>query len=187
MIESVSFRSEEWNDVKEAARKTIGKDGVGKEPTNAWKKQILLAEHSPIRLLHYTIKFKNIPYFQVMHLVRHRIGCEHFVKSQREDRSETHAKRSDLPQDAPVDYMMVANAQALINISRKRLCNQAAKETREAWEEAKDLIEKVDPVMASVMVKDCLYRGHCGEFNCCGYVHTAAYRKELEEYRKVDK
>ena len=187
MVESVSFRSEEWNDVKEAARKTIGKDGVGKEPTNAWKKQILLAEHSPIRLLHYTIKFKNIPYFQVMHLVRHRIGCEHFVKSQREDRSETHAKRSDLPQDAPVDYMMVANAQALINISRKRLCNQAAKETREAWEEAKDLIEKVDPVMASVMVKDCLYRGHCGEFNCCGYVHTAAYRKELEEYRKVDK
>ena len=186
MVEMVRKDNDGWQRVKEAARATIGKDGSGKEPTDAWKKQILLAEHSPIRLLQYTIKFKNIPYFVVMHLCRHKIAVEHFVKSQREDRSETHAKRSDLPQDAPVDYEMVANAQALINISRKRLCSQASKETREAWEEAKEYISKIDPVVGSVLKKECIYRGFCPEINCCGYVNTEAYKKELEEYRKVE-
>lgn len=175
-----------WEEVKDAALTTVGKNN-GKYPSRQWKKKILLAEHSPIRLLTYTIRFTDIPYFIVMHFTRHCIGTIHFVKSQREDRSETHAKRSDLPQDAPVDYEMVANAQALINISRKRLCNQAAKETREAWKEAVDLISKADPVVGSVLHRECVYRGFCPEPHCCGYVYTANYIKELEEYRKVDK
>ena len=188
MVEMVRNDNDGWQRVKEAARATIGKEGSGKEPTDAWKKQILLAEHSPIRLLQYTIKFKNIPYFVVMHLCRHSIGISHFVKSQREDRSETHAKRSDLPQDAPVDYEMVANAQALINISRKRLCNQAAKETREAWEEAVDLISKADPVMGSVLVPECIYRGGCVEkFNPCGLWNNISKKMSKDEIANVEK
>lgn len=187
MVEKVIIRNGQWDDVKEAARMTVGKKGVGKIPIDSWKKQILLAEHSPIRLYQCKIIFKDIPFFVSGHFVRHKVGSEHFVKTEREDRSETHAKRSDLPQDAPVDYMMADNAQALINISRKRLCNQASKETREEWQSAVNLISQADPVLGSVLVPECIYRGFCPESNCCGYVNTEEYKKRLEEYRKVDK
>lgn len=170
-----------WNEVKEGARSTIGRMGVGKEPTNTWKKQILLAEHSPIRRLVYSWMWKEIPYFTSVHLVRHNVGITHFVSTQRTDR--TGEDRNSKPQDAPVNHLAEANAQALISISRKRLCNQASKETREAWQAVKDAIKEVDPVMSSCMVRECTYRGFCPEFTCCGYVHTEAYKKELEEYR----
>ena len=54
-----------------------------------------------------------------------------------------------------------ANAQALIFISRRRLCGQASPETREAWKEVKEKITQVDPVLGSVMVPECIYRGFC--------------------------
>ena len=82
---------------------------------------------------------------------------------------------------------MSANAQALINISRKRLCNCASKETREAWLQVKEAIRSIDPIMAEKMVPDCLYRGFCPEFmNSCGYVNTDKYKKELEIYRNTN-
>ena len=42
-----------WKRVLNAARRTIGKPSTDKEPSNSWKAKILLAEHSPIRLLEY--------------------------------------------------------------------------------------------------------------------------------------
>ena len=78
---------------------------------------------------------------------------------------------------------MNCNFQALINISRKRLCNCASKETREAWQMVKDEIAKVEPELASVMVKECIYRGFCPEMFSCGYHKTEAFKKELEEDR----
>ena len=41
-----------------------------------------------------------------------------------------------------------------------------------------------DPVMASKMVPECIYRGFCPELTCCGYVNTQKYKEKLEEYRK---
>ena len=87
-------------------------------------------------------------------------------------------------QDAPVTHECEANAQALINISRKRLCMQAAPETRRAWTEVKNEIAKDDPVLASVMVAECIYRGFCPEMKSCGYCNTPEYREELTRYRK---
>ena len=48
----VEFRSviNYWQQVKNAAMNTIGKD-VGKIPDSEWKRRILLSEHSPIRLI----------------------------------------------------------------------------------------------------------------------------------------
>jgi thymidylate synthase ThyX len=40
--------------------------------------------------------------------------------------------RDELPQGSLNDMDMTCNAQAFINISRKRLCSRASKETREA-------------------------------------------------------
>ena len=38
-----------WRDVADAARTTINREAGAGEPSAAWKKRMLLAEHSPIR------------------------------------------------------------------------------------------------------------------------------------------
>ena len=180
-----------WKRVLNAARRTIGKDQLNKEPSDSWKAKILLAEHSPIRLLEYDWSWGEIRQWVTAHLVRHHEGCEKFVHTQRGDRRKILEDygvetRDELPQGALNDMDMTANAQALINISRKRLCNCASKETREAWTQVKEAIAEVDPILASKMVPECLYRGFCPEFmNPCGYSNTEKYKKDLEKYRSV--
>jgi len=120
----------------------------------------------------------------VVKLVRHWLGFIPFVHSQREDRRQLDCSRDELPQGSLNDMDFSANAQALINISRKRLCGQASKETRETWKKVKAGIAEKDPVMASKMVPECIYRGFCPELTCCGYVNTQRYKERLEEYRK---
>ena len=78
-----------------------------------------------------------------------------------------------------------ANAQALINMSRKRLCSQASIETREVMEAIKKEVEKKDPIMAEVMVKECVYRGYCPEMWSCGYDKTDKFKEEVEKYRSI--
>ena len=52
--------------------------------------------------------------------------------------------------------------------------------------QVKEAIAEVDPILASKMVPECLYRGFCPEFmNPCGYSKTEKYKKDLEEYRSV--
>lgn len=175
-----------WNRALNAARETVGKGELGNEPTKKWWAKILLAEHSPIRLVEYDFKWINLKTWVQNHIVRHHIGCEKFVHSQRDDRRNNLTNRNELPQGTPNDMSMTCNAQSLINISRKRLCNCASKETREAWQQVKDEIAKFDPVMADKMRRECVYRGFCPELSCCGYCKTEAFQKELEEYRKTD-
>lgn len=172
-----------WEKVKRAARTTIRRDGSGAYPTDSWKKTILLAEHSPIRKIKIGWKWKNLLSWVSVHFVRHKYGIEHFVSTQRTDR--TGVNRNDLPQSAPVDHECDADAQSLINISRRRLCSQASPETRAAWKEVIQKVAEKDPVLASVCVRECVYRGFCPEFDncCCGYVNTPEYQKELEQYR----
>ena len=180
-----------WKRVLNAARRTIGKNQLNKEPSDSWKAKMLLAEHSPIRLLEYDWSWGEIRQWVTAHLVRHHEGCEKFVHTQRGDRRKILEDygvetRDELPQGALNDMDMTANAQALINISRKRLCNCASKETREAWTQVKEAIAEVDPILASKMVPECLYRGFCPEFmSPCGYSKTERYKKDLEEYRSV--
>jgi len=172
-----------WRKVADAARTTIGMGNGTKEPKDSWKKRILLAEHSPIRKLKAEWKWEGLKYWVSVHLVRHWNGISHFVKTQRSDRTGTN--RDKAPQDALVNHEAEANAQALINISRKRLCAQASKETREAWNDVKEAVKSSDEVLASVMVPECIYRGFCPEFECCGYSKTEGFEKDLIEYREV--
>lgn len=172
-----------WQAVKDAAMNTIGKES-GSYPDSAWKRKILRAEHSPIRLLTFRIRFTDIPYWVVGHFVRHKVGVEHFVSTQRTDR--TGVDRSKLPQDALVTYTMVANAQALINISRKRLCMQASTETRLAWFLVRCAFDHVgEAELAAAMVPECLYRGFCPEMKSCGWTHANpnVFRESLDGYR----
>lgn len=91
-----------------------------------------------------------------------------------------------MPQGAEVEMEIEANAQALINMSRKRLCNQAHPETRQVMEEIKKEVSKRDEFLAEVMVRECVYRGYCPEVKSCGYDKTDKFKKELEEYRHPD-
>lgn len=175
-----------WKRVLNAARKTIGKKPLDKEPSDSWKAKMLLAEHSPIRLLEYDFQWVNIRQWVTTHLVRHHEGVEKFVHSQRPDRRELECSRDELPQGSLNDMQMSANAQALINISRKRLCSCASPETREAWKQVKEAIGEIDPILAEKMVPECLYRGFCPEFqHPCGFSKTEKFQEELKKYRNT--
>ena len=178
-VEVIDYQ-DNWQAVKNAAMNTIGADS-GKYPSSAWKWKILKAEHSPIRLLELTIRITDVPYYVVMHLVRHKIGIEHWVSTQRTDR--TGIDRTQIPQGALVSYTFRANSQALITISRKRLCNQASPETRAAWKAVKEAVRVVEPEIASLMVPECIYRGHCPEMRSCGAFNTSKYDMCLKAYR----
>ena len=191
-----------WSRALNAARRTIGKPPLNKEPSDNWRKMVIMAEHSPIKLVEYLISFKDLRQWVGVHLLRH----EHmlpFIHSQRVDRredidsltervmsiieedvksDESFNKRDYLFQGEPNDQDFVVNAQTLINISRKRLCHCASKETIEAWVAVKAAIKEFDPIMASFMVPNCIYRGRCPEMNTCGYYKTDKFKKELDEY-----
>lgn len=176
-----------WKRALNAARRTIGKAPLAKEPSKSWEAKMLLAEHSPIRLVEFDWTWKDIMQWVTTHLVRHHEGCEKFVHSQRGDRRVLPVPRNELPQGALNDMDMTANAQAIINISRKRLCSCASKETREAWKQVVEAIRKVDPVLADKCVPECLYRGFCPEFmNPCGYSKTKKFEEDLQRYRNTD-
>lgn len=176
-----------WKRALNAARRTIGKEPLAKEPSKSWEAKMLLAEHSPIRLIEFDWTWKDIMQWVTTHLVRHHEGCEKFVHSQRGDRRVLLVPRNELPQGALNDMDMTANAQAIINISRKRLCSCASKETREAWKQVVEAIREVDPVLADKCVPECLYRGFCPEFmNPCGYSKTKKFEEDLQKYRNTD-
>lgn len=176
-----------WKRALNAARRTIGKAPLAKEPSKSWEAKMLLAEHSPIRLVEFDWTWKDIMQWVTTHLVRHHEGCEKFVHSQRGDRRALSVPRNELPQGALNDMDMTANAQAIINISRKRLCSCASKETREAWKQVVEAIREVDPVLADKCVPECLYRGFCPEFmNPCRYSKTKKFEEDLQKYRNTD-
>ena len=129
-------------------------------------KAFYMSEHSPIRTQLFLIEMKDIPTFVSVHFVRHNVGVIHFVKSNRADRGgDTVVDRL-----TPVNHMMIANAQALINISRKRLCSKSSPETQEIMETIANKIHEVDAALAMCMLPECQYRGGCTEINSCGYM-----------------
>lgn len=183
-----------WNLVLDMARTTNNKESISKEPKDEFKKKMLIAEHSPIRTIQYLIELRNVPCWASQHIARHDSfanhnvresnGDVHFVGTSRSDR--TGIDRTKLYQDAPVNHTIYCNANDLINISTKRLCKCASKETREIWSLVVDKIREIDPILADTLVPSCIYRGFCPEYDkCCGYVNTKEYELKLKEYRKI--
>lgn len=170
-----------WREVADSANTTINKEVGTKEPSSLWRRRMLLCEHSPIRQLFIKCKWYELKYWVSVHFVRHKFGIEHWVRTQREDR--TGIDRDDLPQGNLVEHEFLADAQAMINISRKRLCRQASKETREAWQAILDEIKDEQPELFEVCVPDCIYRGWCFEYKSCGYHKTPEYQNKLNAYR----
>ena len=152
-----------WQDVVDDARSTVGKPPLGHEPSENFKRSILIAEHSPIRNISVRWKWTDIPSWVATHWVRH-IWYK-VVKSQRSDR--TGIPREKLPQDAPVDFTGEANAQHFIDPMRQRLCRQASPETREYAEDLKAAIHEYEPELSDVCVCNCVFRAGCPEMTPC--------------------
>lgn len=180
MIDIFKF-TDPWKDIKDSTVNTIGKT-TGAYPTSEWKLKLLMSEHSPIRRWKVYWRWQGLKYWISVHFTRHFNGILHWVSTQRTDR--TGVDRDESPQSSPVNHACEANAQAAINISRRRLCNCASKETREAWQEVKDKITECgETEVASRMVRECVYRnGLCPEMFSCGYNKTKAFEKELADY-----
>jgi hypothetical protein len=172
-----------WREVADVARTTAGKEPGEGEPSSRWKKRMLLAEHSPIRVKMFRWIWKGIKYWSSMHLVRHHVFVQPYISTQRPDIIGEDVDRDSLPQGELVNHENLANTQSLINISRKRLCSHASSETREAWKMFLDEIKEEEPEIYSVCVPECLYRGFCPELETCGYYLTLEYEKRLKEYR----
>lgn len=172
----------DWQEVKDSAMTTIGKD-AGLKPSSEWKRRILLCEHSPIRQLIVKWKWLDLMSWVSVHFVRHKYGIEHWVRSQRPDRAGERLNRNNEPQGSLIEHESEANAQAIINISRRRLCKMAMPETRDAWETVINELHNHEPELAMASVPDCIYRGYCYEYVSCGYFKTHTYELELERYR----
>lgn len=152
--------------IKNKCRTTVNKDYTDNVPTSTFKTNLLISEHSPIRLLEVDWSWKGIYSWVATHWSRHKWEC--FISTRRSDR--TGVDRAILSQNELVNFDGNANAQNLIDTFRKRLCYQASKETRELAEDFKIELHKTEPELANVLVPNCLYRHGCPEFESCGYI-----------------
>ena len=182
MIAELIAKFGTWRDVADRARTTVGKDAGDGDPSSEWKRRMLLCEHSPIRVISLTIRLRDLLSWVSVHFVRHKFGVEHFVSTQRTDR--TGVDRNELSQSELVRHEMQLNPQAMIAISRKRLCRRASPETQAAWRAVIMEVSKTEPELAAACVPDCIYRGHCYEYKSCGYHHTSTFQAQLEDYRR---
>ena len=168
-----------WKKIKSACMTTISKEAGPNEPSHEWKRKLLLCEHSPIRRGSISWKWDEIPYAISTHFVRHHEGVEKWVATEREDR--TGVPREERSQMNPVMMEMEANIQALINISKKRLCTCADPTTRRYWEAVLEVIKEYDEDIYWACVPECVRDGGCPEYKPCGF-----YEKLMEDASKED-
>lgn len=162
-------RLTDWKLVVDRARTTVWKDSLGHEPSHDFKMKALMCRHSPLRVLRFLIELKGIPYWLSTHLVRHGLAT-HFVSSQRPDRSPSGQDRHSLPQDALVNHDIELNAEEILHISKKRLCYQAARETREVWQAVVAELKNIGEIELAAFCKpECWWCGkQCPESKPCG-------------------
>lgn len=154
----------DWMEVKRRALVTVGKTPVT-APTFEWERKILRARHSPIRYLRFSF-YIECPSWVSVHYCRH-VHAQPYVKSQRNDRQNEY-DRNKAPQDTPVTMIYDVNAEELLTIMNKRLCNQASKETRELARMMRDEVLEKCPEFYGLLVPACVENGGvCKEMYPC--------------------
>lgn len=155
-----------WAWVRRCALETVGKTSES-VPGSEWRHKILEARHSPIRELIYSFEITDIPYFVHVQLVRHHVGINFFVKSQRNDRQSEYDRR-EARQDAPINMIVSLNAEALMNLANKRLCHLASNETQDLVYDMCHEALQVTPEFEGLLVPACQYNGGvCHEMKPC--------------------
>jgi hypothetical protein len=160
-----------------AMRVTKGKDmRVKKLPKLETWHEMILSEHSSDRSVKYRVYVEDIPYFAHTHIIRHHVGFEPYVYSQRDDLGlyET-SDRDKLPQDTPINFMFDANAQALVTIARKRLCYKSHRFAQKVFEQLRVALvysgDDYDRVLGNLLMRPCSWwAGYCAEPSPCGRI-----------------
>ena len=166
--------------VLDKCRLTVNKEpSKNPRPSTVFLDNIYMSEHSPIREKLFDIYIEDVPYCISTHFVRHHQGIEKYVTTSRSDRTDI-TDRSQRSQMDLVSMSMTVNAQALINMSKVRLCWCADKDARKVMFEIVRQVKELEPELGSKLVPSCVYRGFCSEGNAnCGYS-----RKFLRDWRK---
>lgn len=159
----------DWGWVRFLAMNTVGKnvDRIDQPMTTELKKKYLKSEHSPIRYLTFIIRM-TIPYCDSVCFCRHKLGVEHFVQSQRNDRQDKFDRYKE-PQGHLVSHVMVVNAQELMFMARRRLCHMASKNCQKIMKMIKHVVLNMCPEFEDVLIPNCEYLHSCPEFKSCGY------------------
>lgn len=170
---------EDWERCYMLALNTMGKKYAGNAVTESWKGRMLKCKHSPIRTLVFTIRM-TIPYYVSTHFVRHKIGVEHFVQSQRNDRQEFY-DRETAPQGAMVSHIMEVNAEQLMFMANRRLCGMADKTTRYVMTLICKAVESCNPEFVGHLKPMCEHIKECPEFKSCGYWENLTRKTRYDE------
>ncbi len=140
-------------------------------------KDIYEWEHSITRSQIFSVQLIDVFNFVSVHLVRH-VTIQPYVTSHREERGGT----GDEGRYTLVNHRFITNAEALLDLAKKRLCFQASPETRDAMLAIKDQIRVFDPGLAHWMIPACVYRGGiCREPKACGKYKVRRSNGELDE------
>lgn len=147
---------------------TMGKmDEPKKRISSDLLHKILVARHSPIRMLNFCFLIDDIPSNISVHLCRH-IHAVPFVQSLRNDRQD--AIDGDLaPRNTPINMMYYCNAEELMTIANKRLCGKASFNTQYVVAAMCREALKVMPELEGTLIPMCQYHGGvCQEIQSCG-------------------
>ncbi len=140
-------------------------------------RQIYGWEHSITRSQLFSVQLIDVFSFVSTHLVRH-VTTVPFVRSKRIDRDGDGSEN----RYTIVNHRFICNAEALLNMARRRLCFQASFETRETMLAIKKAIMDIDPDLAYYMQPNCVYRGGiCPEPKPCGNYIIERYEPEERE------
>ena len=178
----------DWQEVLNDCRATVGKAELHKEPSDKFKRDIVRAEHSPIRDIEIKFRWRDIKYWVAMHWKTHTWQSR--VDSQRNDRQEKY-DRDKAPQDSPVTLTGEMNGQHTIDTQRKRLCYMASPETRELAEDFKYTCNSIDALKDFaflVNMKEILCHDKCTsgmrynvEYAICKYFNIN-YNETMHQY-----
>lgn len=175
----------DWLKIKSGCMTTISKQ-AGKEPSQEWKRKLLICQHSPLRRGVISWKWEQIPYAISTHFARHHEGCEKFIATSRADR--TGVKREERSQMDSVMMEMDANIQAVLNISERRLCTCADPLTRVYWKTLLNEIKEYDEDIYWACVPQCVRCGGCVEpFSNCKFYDDLMKDVSKEEQMDVIK
>jgi hypothetical protein len=160
-----------------ALRATSGKDMYKiKFPSIKTFKQMVVSAggvpHSPLRTMLYRIYVQDVKSWVTVHYVRHHIGVQFYVKSQRTDRDSNLVQRDSQRQDELINMMFDINANALLTMAQARLCLKAAPETREVMAAIRHSLVgsacEYDQIIGMTMGPPCEWYEKCFEPKPCG-------------------
>ena len=75
-----------------------------KKPSLELWHRMIISQHSSHRVVVYRVFCEDVPYFAHVHFVRHNLGVQFHVKSQRSEKD-----RDNIPQGALIDMFFDAN------------------------------------------------------------------------------